>query len=323
MKGFLSLTNRDEISIEAKAPFSFRYTVKKPSHFPTTLEFYDKNVDCFYRSMRLGKECIGLKMRPQRKENKDTGIVVQIFSVASIDESDMQKIKKRVSRSYGLAEEIAEFYSAVKDRKVKKIIKRLEGMRNSCFENLYEILNISIILQNTNVRRSQKMMANLLHNFGERIFFDGVMLDVFFSPQRMCEITETQLRDLGLGYRSKYILKLAEFFSKNRNFEEEIQNMPLSEVKKVLLKMKGIGPYSVNLVLFSYFRKSQFINFDVWNRKIISNFLFGKEVELVELEEECERRWGAFKGYIVLYIIEDHFIRNFMRNASSVRMRGR
>jgi 3-methyladenine DNA glycosylase/8-oxoguanine DNA glycosylase len=310
MKEFLSLEHKSDVTIEAKVPFNFRYTVRKPSHFPTNLEFYDEKSNCFYRSMRHGEMCLGLKMHSLKKDNRDHGIVLQIFSATSLNDSEIQEIKKRVSRSYGLEEDITEFYSAVKDARAKEIIRRLEGMRNSCIENLFEILNISIILQNANVQRSQKMLANLLYHLGNRIYFDGVMLDVFYSPQRLHNVTEPQLRELGLGYRSRYILELAKLFCQRKSFEKEIRSMPSTQIREELLKIKGVGPYSANLVLFSYFRNPQFINFDVWNRRIISNFVFGKEVEFGEVEKECKRRWGAFMGYVALYVIENHFLSN-------------
>lgn len=276
MKEFISLEHKTDVAIEAKVPFNFRLTVRKPSHFPTTLEFYDERSDCFYRSMRLGELCLGLKMHSMKKNDKDHGIILQIFSTNSISESDTQEVRERVSWSYGLEEDVTEFYSAVDDPRVMALFTRLEGMRNSCIENLYEILNISMILQNANIQRSKNMLSNLLHYLGNRIYFDGVMLDVFYGPENLQQIADSQLRELRLGYRSTYLLELAKLFCQRRNLEKEVRGKAVSQIKKELLGMKGIGQYSTNLALFSYFRKPQFINFDVWNRRIISDFVFEK-----------------------------------------------
>jgi len=310
MKNITYLKNRANVKLKVKEPFSFKHSVKKPSHFYTMLEYYDESNNCFYRSMRMRESLVGLKMQPLKKQKREIGIYLQIFSDNSLDKNDIEQIKERVIRSYGLEEDITEFYSSVKDQELKQVIRRMRGMRNSCSENLFEILNIAIVLQNSNVKRSEQMMTNLLNNFGDRVFFDGVMLDVFYSPERMCKISEKKLRELKLGYRAKYILEVAKFFRRKKNFEDEIQKLTFDEAKKELMKIKGIGLYSVSLTLFSFLRSPVFINFDVWNKKILSNFLFGKEVELDKLEKECEDRWGSFKGYAALYVIEDHFIRN-------------
>ena len=86
--------------------------------------------------------------------------------------------------------------------------------------------------------------------------------------------------------------------------------MDFEEAKERLIEIKGIGPYSANTTLFAYRRDPSLINFDVWNRKIFSNFFFGTEDKPVEeIFAEFDRRYGNYKGHAALYIIEDLFVR--------------
>lgn len=306
----LELEHKRKITLPAVEPFNFTYTVKKPSHFYSSLEYYDDDAEVFYRALRINEKPVGIKMHAAKDGKSECGIIADVFSKHELNKEDSEELKRRIVRSYGLDEDIREFYSSVKDQKLKPVIGRMRGMRNSCIENLYEILNISVILQNTTVKRSEQMMKSLLDNFGNRVRFDGVELDVFYDPKTIAKSEEARLRELKLGYRAKFIMGLSEYFSSHPGIEANIGNMNFNDASSELQKINGIGPYSASIALFAYNRHPNFINFDVWNRKILADFIFGKEVEKEVLEAKCEKLWGRFKGYAALYVIEDYFVRH-------------
>jgi 3-methyladenine DNA glycosylase/8-oxoguanine DNA glycosylase len=325
MKYTKKLKKRMNLEIKAKGPFNFKYTLYKPSHFPTKLEFYNESNDIFYRTLRIDeKKLIGLKISNLFNISGDIGILLDIYSNLKITNRDLDKIRKHVIYSYGLEENIGEFYQYVyNDKKLQKVILRMNGMRNSCFENLFEILNISAMLQNTTVKRSEQMMDSMLSTFGDIVEYDDVKLHVFYTPKRLCKSSEGELRKLKLGYRAKYLISIADYFSEHPNLEKTLKKMPLEDARSELMKIKGIGPYSANLALFSYLKHPNYINFDVWNKKILSDFIFGNEDETqTKIESECEKSWGRFKGYSLLYIIEDLFVRKpelrYWRNKQEV-----
>lgn len=300
-----------DLILKAIEPFNFRYTVYKPSHFPTKLEYYNKETDVFYRSIRYNDDIlIGLELSDLEKSGKGSGIYAKIYSKKELDPSDLNNIRKRIIYSYGLEENINNFYSAVSnDIELSRIITALNGMRNSCIENLFEILNISLFLQNANVRRSQNMMQAMLTNFGCPIKFGNICLFSFYTPKAVVNASIDYLRSLKIGYRAKYAKEIANFFYDNNNIEYTLRSMPFNDAKKELMKIKGIGPYSANLALFAYLKHPNLINFDVWNKKILSKYIFGREdINISEINNACEARWGDFKGYACLYIIEDLFI---------------
>ena len=302
MKSIKKLKKRINLEIKAKEPFNFKYTLYKPSHFPTRLEFYDESKDIFYSTLRIDEtKLIGLRISDLFNISKEEGILLDIYSNIEITNNDINKIKKHVIYSYGLEENIEDFYNHVSnDKKLQKVILRMKGMRNSCFENLFEILNISAMLQNTTVKRSEQMMGSMLSTFGDLVEYGGVKLHVFYTPERLNNSSENELRKLKLGYRAKYLISIADYFSKHQDLEETLKKIPLEDARTELMKIKGIGPYSANLALFSFLKYSNNINFDVWNTKIISDFLFNDENETQnKIERECEKRWGEFKSYSV------------------------
>jgi len=313
MKRRKKLTKRCILTIEAVPPFNFKYTVFKPSHFPTQLEAFDDGTEVFYRTFRLCRQkLVGLKMTNLRKVKQKDGISIEVYSNRSLTKRELVKLREHVVYSYGLKEDIeGDFYGKLKrTENLHEPIRNLFGMRNSCFETLYEILNISSMLQNTTVKRSEQMMNAMLSTFGERVTCDGRKFYVFYCPEDVLNSSEQMLRELKLGYRAKFLLEIAKHFFQNNDFEEKLRKLSFEDAKIELMKIKGVGPYSASLALFAYLKHSNFINFDVWNRKIFSSFLFGvNDGSLEKIDSECEKRWGDYKGYAALYIIEDLFVR--------------
>ena len=313
MKRTKKLQKVCELGLEAVPPFNFKYTVYKPSHFPTKLEDFDEASETMYRTLRLSQDkIIGLKMADLQKVKGKDGIMAEIFSNRSLTEQDLQKVRGHISHAYGLNEDVRSFYEAVaNDPSIQGPIQNLRGMRVSCFENLFEILNISSMLQNTTVKRSEQMMENMLSSFGRRVDYDGRQLYVFYTPQDIVQSSEQKLRDLKVGYRAKFIMGIAKYFSTNVDLGEKLKSIDFDEAKEELMEIKGVGPYSARIALFQYLRRPNEINFDSWKRKIFSRCFFGNENEEVEkVEREAKQRWGDWMGYAGLYVIENLFVRN-------------
>jgi len=86
---------------------------------------------------------------------------------------------------------------------------------------------------------------------------------------------------------------------------DELWAMAPEEAKKKLLTLRGIGDYSAELVMPR-------IGFplDVWSAKIFHILFFGKEPgnsreSIRTLKEIAEKRWGKWKGYAFVYILND------------------
>jgi len=313
MERSIELKKYCELGLPAVSPFNFKYTVYKPSHFPTRLEEFDETSEIFYRTYRLNKEkFIGLEMTDLQKSDGKDGLKIEIFSNKPLIKEEVKKIEAHVTYSYGLKEDINEFYlSVASDKSIREAINNLQGMRNSCFETLFEILNISSMLQNTTVKRSEQMMENMLFSFGKRVIYNGKELYAFYTPGDIFNSSEERLRELKVGYRAKFLMEIARRFSQNPDLEEKLKIMSFEDAKKNLMEIKGVGPYSARIALFQYLRRPHEINFDSWKRKIFSKFFFGNEGEPTEkVEKEAKDRWGVYGGYAALYIIEDLFIKN-------------
>lgn len=313
MSNTVVLRRIGDLPLSAVPPFNFKYTVFKPSHFPTPLEHFDEEDHCLYRTYRLNQDTIvGLTLKDLRIHGGGDGILAEVNANKRLDPADLSQVKEHLTWAFGLKEDVTQFYAAAgNDEPIASCIQRLNGMRISCFESLFEILNISSLLQNTTVKRSEQMMRNMLGAFGRRVSLRGRHFYVFYTPSDIATSSEVALRELKVGYRAKFLMAIAEHFAATCGFEDQLRTLAFDEAKKRLMAIRGIGPYSARIALFQFLRRPNEINFDSWKRKIFSQVFYGNETaSIAAVEEEAQRRWGAWAGYAGLYVIEDLFLQH-------------
>jgi 3-methyladenine DNA glycosylase/8-oxoguanine DNA glycosylase len=290
------------LRLETKKPFNFRFTVWKPSHFSSPLEIFDEERNICYRTLLLGNRPIGLKM--SKLENNT--IRADIYSNSRISRRELEDLSNKLRWSYGLDENLAEFYRiARKDKLLKPTLTAMKGTRNSCPHTLFEILCIALVLQNTNVKRSQNMLKSLLENYGRKVEFDGQEMYSFFTPKDITNVSEQELRDIcRVGYRAKYLKAISDAFSKE-DIEQKVRTSDYEEAKEELMKIKGIGPYSASIALAEYLRVPQFMTLDIWSKKVFSKLFFKHEnANPDRIQKEASRRWDNYKGLGALYLME-------------------
>lgn len=305
----LVLNKKKSLYLEPKAPYNFDKTVYDPSHFPTPIEIWRPGK--FWKMMRFKNRILGIKLENIGTIDKPK-IKITIFSTSKLSKKFIGCLVEELKFRYGFDEDLSEFYEKFKsDPLFAKIFKRMRGAHSRALESLYEIIMISIALQNATVRRTVQMMNALLHKYGQKIRFDNKEMYIIWKPQKLAKVSEQELKDLKVGYRAKIFVKVSEQFVKGLVNEYKLRKMPLEKVKKELLKLYGIGPASLDSLL-AILRKYQPIRtIPPWEQKIYSRLLFNKKLVppkwiLKELEKRYGK-WSVFAGYL---LFEDLFWRH-------------
>jgi len=300
-----------EIVLRPIPPFDFDSTVHVPHYFPT-LDF-DWQPNTMWQTLNFDRNLLGLKMENNGVTDKPK-IKLTIYSKKKLSEEENEKIVKELNWRYGLDEDISEFFKEFKDDKfLKPVFRRLKGMRNNCANSLYELLIISIVLQNATVRRTVQMMNNLFNAYGAKLRFDNKELFAYWSPEDLKGIREEELRSLKVGYRAKMIKLVSEAFGEGEIDESKIRKMDTEDVKKELMKLYGVGPATAQNILSGYLRRYDAFDLKgkLWEQKILSRVMFKKElVHAEEITEEFEKRYGKWKGLAFHYIFTDVFWRH-------------
>src|SRR4030043_900921 len=240
--------------IKPVLPFNFTGTVHNPSHFSTPTEIYEKGK--FWQTMRFEKIPLGIKLE-NKGSLKKPQIKLTIYSQKPLKEDFKKRLIEEIEYRFELNLDLSEFNHKFKNDKVLgPVIKRWLGMRSKCGYSLYESLMIYIVLQNATVRRTIQMMEALLKKYGEKMKFDGKELYVFWTSEKLDKTSETELRDLKVGYRAKFFKKISEDFVKGKFNELKMRQLSNEELKEKLIQLYGIGPASLDYLLFEVFHRN-------------------------------------------------------------------
>jgi len=306
-KKVVALDTKFMVEVKPKAPFNFDATVHKPSHFPVPVEAYQEGV--YWRTMRIGDKILGLKMR--NRGSVDVPLVsLTFYSEKPLSRREQNELVNEVRWRFDLDGDLSEFSEKFsRDKILSPMLAKWRGMHVSCGESLYELLVISIVLQNATVRRTVQMMEALLSNYGTKVRFDGKELYAFWEPKRLDGATEQELRESKVGYRARYLKETSEDFVNGVVDEFELRQMPMVEAKKELDKLYGVGPASASILLFEALHHYDTIEkIGPWEQKIYSRLLFNKEIVPAEtILKEIDKRYGRWKTLAMHYIFEDLF----------------
>ncbi|MEA2089333.1 MAG: hypothetical protein U9O89_01040 [Thermoproteota archaeon] len=292
-------------------PFNFDGTVYVPHYFPTPDFEWQPSV--MWQTLNLGGRLFGLKMESRGVVNEPK-IRLTVYSKNKPIPVVMERVMEELNWRYGFNEDISEFFEEFKnDKFLKRVFKRWRGMRVNCANSLYELMIISIALQNATVRRSIQMVNNLFNAYGSKLRFDGKKLFAYWNPEDLTEVDEEELRALKVGYRAKMIKRVSEAFARGEIDELKLRRMNTEDSKQELMKLYGVGPSTAQIILGGYLRRYDIFDLKgkLWEQKILSRVMFNKKlVPADEITAKFNRRYGKWRGLAFHYIFTDVFWRH-------------
>ncbi len=300
MSKVINLNCKKSLILEPKAPYNFDANFHKPSHFPSSDNVWEKGK--YWITMVWKGEKLGLKFESKGTIDKP-GIKINIYSKKKLSNKFMEELVPELRWRFNFDQDISKF-----NLKAKDIPEKWKGMKPMAANSLYETLSIYFVLQNATVRRSVQMLEKLFDRFGKKVKFDNKILSTFWEPKDMLRSSEQELRDLKLGYRAKFFMKLSEQFANGEINEFRLRKLSKKEVKDKALELYGIGPASVEYLLFEdfYFLDS-LETIPPWEQKILSKLLFNKELVPVQDILDFFKKFKGFEKLAFHYIWEDLF----------------
>ena len=131
---------------------------------------------------------------------------------------------------------------------------------------------ISFILsQNNNIKRITGIYQRLSEAYGREVE-KGYWS--FPTAQELSRATQQELRELGTGFRDRYILDAVD----KAGILIEIPGLEYEEAEKRLMTITGIGRKVASCVLLFGFHRFEAFPIDVWIRRVLERYYPGKDV---------------------------------------------
>ena len=283
------------ILLPARKPFNFHSVVHSHGWMQLApFRFEEQRERLWYIDQlvngRLVEYCIA--RAPQ-------GIDIEV--AGRLSKAEQNEIRQKLEWMFGLDQDFSAFYKAARlEPKLRNARKLAHGrvLRSPTF---FEDVVKTILTTNTLWSATKRMNLNLIAAYGEplpvsRAGREG--LRAFPTPRSIAASSEAALREsVRVGYRAPAILELAQRASSGELDVEAFKTSPLPtlELRKELMKMRGVGPYAAaNLLMI--LGRSDFIPIDTYALKMVSHeWHRGRPITAAQVEKAF-KRWGEYKG---------------------------
>ena len=152
----------------------------------------------------------------------------------------------------------------------------------------WEALCSFVVSQNNNIKRIMGLVEKLCTTYGQ---------GGFPSSKILANVTESDLRALGLGFRASYIINTARAVEEGKINLERLKNIGIEEARAELMAVKGIGPKVANCALLFGCHRLDCFPMDVWMKRAMATFFPGED----------ESIFGSYAGVAQQYIF--HYAR--------------
>jgi len=188
------------------------------------------------------------------------------------------------------------------DTPLANAVKRWQGLR-ILRQDPWECLVGFVCSQVSNIPRISRNMASVAEAYGERVELDGRFLHRFPGAERLAAAGEDGLFALGLGFRARYLAKIADNVANGDVDLAALRLAPYGEAKAALTQMKGIGDKVADCVLLFSLDKMEGFPIDRWvMRALVDWYGHEEKARYGDLLSWAQERWGNRAGYVQQYL---------------------
>lgn len=192
--------------------------------------------------------------------------------------TDYSKIKNKLKKSNLLKEPIKFGYG-------------IRILKNDPFEAIISF----IISANNNIKRIQTILKRLREKLGKKM--DGYF--AFPTYEKMLTVDESFFKEIGCGYRAKYLYKVLREIDINEIYEWK--NLPTAELRGKLVALSGIGPKVADCILLFGYGKQDVFPVDTWINQMYNQY-YNTESNRNVIRKNLVDEFGFLSGYAQQYL---------------------
>ncbi|MGM0379803.1 MAG: DNA glycosylase [Bacillota bacterium] len=170
-------------------------------------------------------------------------------------------------------------------------------------QDLFEIIITFIISANNNMKRIRNSIHKLSKNYGK--FLKTINNKDYYSfptADVIANLTVDELRDMGVGYRDKYLKKSAQMINNGEIDLNQINKLPIDKARNVLKKLHGVGNKVADCILIFGSNKTQAFPVDTWVKKVLNHYYSIDSKDAKTLRNFSKKHFGPYAGYAQQYL---------------------
>lgn len=302
----MKLPKRFRVRLHPIPPYNFQLTVQKPAGWSlfTHFEVYEQGI--LWTAFHLDDTLVGLKLRSTGTTRRPL-ILIDVFTKRPCPQSQRAMIQEALAARLAVSEDLSGFYRmARRDPILPHTLANLYGMHDTGASHLFAAATLAVLLQMAPLKRSEQMMDCVIRNFGELAQFDGQRIRVAPTPRQIEQVGVRGLRRCRLGYRAKYLVRIARILAKGEfPTLEALARLSAEDAKAKLRELPGVGDYSADIIT-----PHNSFPIDVWSADVFGKLFFGREPRvgrqaIDRIKAEGFKRWGEHAWLGFFYVVQD------------------
>ena len=154
----------------------------------------------------------------------------------------------------------------------------------------------------SNISKIKKNINDLCLNIGDKVG-SGDYDYTFPDPEKIINFGEENLRKLGFGFRSPYIIDASKKVINKDIILEDLFNYPYEKSLSELTKIKGVGRKVADCIMTYGFQREDVFAVDRWVRRgLVNNLGYNSKYNNDKLSIVARNNFGSFSSYIQQYI---------------------
>ena len=207
--------------------------------------------------------------------------------------------KNEVKKALGLDYDIKEVRESLpEDEKIQSAAEELKGLR-LVQDEFFPCLISYLCSPQMRIPRIKEMHNKMAEEYGETVEYEDYELRKFPTLEQLSQASEDDLRDLGLGYRAKYVVETVKILQ-----EEGLAiSDGYEDAREDLKRLYGVGDKVADCVLLFSLEFLEAYPLDTWALKAVEKHypdLHSDNYD--EASRNLREYFGDYSGYAQEYL---------------------
>jgi DNA-3-methyladenine glycosylase II len=294
--------NQQELKIAVPKEFNFTENLNYLSRASNECLFrvQDQKI---YKAISIEGETLIVEVSG---EDKEWLTIRFLGNTAPTSEAVRASITGYVKEWFDLDRDLVPFYEMAKnDALLHRAVDSFYGLRIIGIPDLFEALCWGIIGQQINLTFAYTLKRRLVEKLGRSVECEGEVYWIFPTPHDIAGLTVEDLDDLRMTVKkSEYLIGVAQLIAEGKLSKELLLDAgDYKKAEKLLVKIRGIGPWTANYVLMRCLRVPAAFPIDDVGLHNSIKFLMGMankptKDEIVQLSAA----WTNWESYATFYL---------------------
>lgn len=230
--------------------------------------------------------------KPLIVEQKDSG---EIIAKTKLEKSEVEE-------ALGLHKNLEDVFSTFpEDENLSTAREELWGLR-IIQDEFFPCLISYLCSPQMRIPRIKKMHNEMAEEFGEVREINGVEMRRFPTLEELSKASEDQLRDLGVGYRAKYIVESVKILQEDFDVQK-FEDLNYEESREYMKELYGVGDKVADCVLLFSLGFHEAYPIDTWAQKALEkNYPELHTDDYSDTSRNMRDYFGKHAGYAQEYL---------------------